>query len=206
MKIIAVTDRKNSLRPFEEQMEMISSAGVDMIVLREKDLSPGEYLRLAEKVLRVCEKYGTEFCVNTFADAAEKLGAKTVWIPYGDFDREKLRRFRTGVSVHSYEEGISAAEKGADFIVYGNVFETSCKPGKPAKGLSELKILSGLDIPVYAIGGIDLSNAGSVKEAGAGGICMMSGFMRSPDPRSLAESLRKIRWYNIRYIGYMIQY
>lgn len=38
MKIISVTDRKNCIRPLEEQVELICKAGVDMVVLREKDM------------------------------------------------------------------------------------------------------------------------------------------------------------------------
>ncbi|MBQ4185064.1 MAG: thiamine phosphate synthase, partial [Clostridiales bacterium] len=53
--IIAVTSRELCPRPLWEQIPRIREAGITRVILREKDLSAGEYLALAEKVLRACE-------------------------------------------------------------------------------------------------------------------------------------------------------
>ena len=192
MDIVAVTDRKQSVRPFLEQIERIAAGRPDMIVLREKDLSKGDYKRLAVSVMEICSRHGVEFCINTHADIAAELGAGTVWVPYPEFiGNGRPRIGNVGVSVHSVEEALNAVSKGADFLVYGNVFTTSCKPGKPAAGFSVLDtIAERTDVPVYAIGGIDKDNATLMKGHGQKGICMMSGFMTSDDPAALIEELR----------------
>ncbi|MBO4763613.1 MAG: thiamine phosphate synthase, partial [Candidatus Methanomethylophilaceae archaeon] len=78
------------------------------------------------------------------------------------------------------------------FLVYGNVYETACKPGKPAKGLSEMRrLIERVDVPVYAIGGIGPGNIAEVRNAGASGACLMSGLMRAEDPALAVENLRR---------------
>jgi thiamine-phosphate diphosphorylase len=73
-----------------------------------------------------------------------------------------------GVSVHTPEEASAAEAAGADFVVFGPVFDT---PGKTAVGLEPLRHLTAvLKIPVLAIGGITNENIPLVLEAGGAGI------------------------------------
>lgn len=194
MKVVAVTDRKQSVRPFLEQIELIASTGADMIVLREKDLSAEEYSELASKVKEICDRHGTVLCINSFTDVAEDIGAECVWIPYPEFIKNGRSSIpNVGVSVHSLEEAENALSLNADFLVYGNVFETTCKPGKEAKGFDELRHISVLsDVPVYAIGGINPSNMQSVHDCGVDGVCMMSEFMKAEDPALLVSKARNL--------------
>ncbi len=192
MDIVAVTERGLCRIPFIEQIEKIVSAGADMVVLREKDLDPVGYRELALRVKQICDARGTVFCVNTFADVASEIGADTVWIPYGMLignGRPSIPK--VGVSVHSLEEALGAESAGADFLVYGNVFETSCKPGKEAQGFRELDaIADSVRIPIYAIGGIDADNASLLRSHKVRGICLRSAFMTSEDPGELVRELR----------------
>ncbi len=192
MDIVAVTDRKHSVRPFLEQVERIAAGKPDMIVLREKDLPKEDYRELASTVKEICSEHGVEFCINTHADIAAELGVGTVWIPYPDFiENGRPSIAKVGVSVHTVGEALGAEAGGADFLVYGNIFETSCKPGKAAAGLSDFDVIvEKVNIPVYAIGGINRDNASLVRGHGQKGICVMSGFMSSPEPETLVEELR----------------
>ena len=192
MEIVAVTERGLSVRPFIEQMMKVASSGVDMVVLREKDLTAWDYRGLAVAVKNMCDANGVTFCVNTFDDIASNIGADTVWIPYRkliDNGRPSIRK--VGVSVHSLEEARNAEFHGADFLIYGNVFETSCKPGKEAKGFAELdSIAKTVRIPVYAIGGIGTENASLLKSHNVRGICLRSAFMTAQEPAELVQKLR----------------
>ncbi len=193
MKIISVTDRKNCVRPLEEQVELICRAGADMVVLREKDLPPEDYLALADRIRKICARYETEFCVNTFTDIARDLGVGTVWVSFSGIICSGRPDFpNVGVSVHSVGEVDVAENLGAGFIVFGNVFESTCKPGKPAAGLEELsRICTKSSVPVYAIGGMDPENSGAAVAAGAEGICMMSGLMTADDPADVIRRTRR---------------
>ena len=72
-----------------------------------------------------------------------------------------------------------AQQLGASYITAGHIFATDCKKGLPPRGLGFLKdICRRVDIPVYAIGGITEENMVSALEAGAEGVCIMSGLMK----------------------------
>ena len=193
MIIVSVTDRKGCVRPLLEQAELIAAAGADMIVLREKDLPEDELLDMAASLKEICRRHRTEFCMDSPADVARAAGAETVWLPFRAFMESGRPCFRkVGVSVHSLEEGLQADGLGADFLVYGNVFETACKPGKPAKGLEEMETLAkAAKAPVYAIGGIGPGNIAMVRDRGASGACLMSGLMKSEDPTATILGLRR---------------
>ncbi len=76
-----------------------------------------------------------------------------------------MKSFLIGVSTHSLESAREARDGGADFVVFGPVFETESKRAfGPPQGLEKLReVTTALQgFPVLAIGGITLDNAESV--------------------------------------------
>lgn len=70
-------------------------------------------------------------------------------------------------------------KKGADFLIAGHIFQTDCKKDLAPRGVKFLtEIVSNVEIPVYAIGGINPQNEHLIYECGANGICIMSGYMK----------------------------
>jgi len=70
-----------------------------------------------------------------------------------------------------------AADEGADYLVFGPVFETASHPGRPARGLEALaEVAAAVPIPVLAIGGIDAERARACREAGAAGFAAIGYF------------------------------
>ena len=194
--IIVVTDRKISVvRDFLDQIEAIAEASPDMIILREKDLSDAEYKYLAVECQRICSYQNVRFCVNTFLKAAESINNGRIQVSFGTFTAsiDRLKKFEEiWVSVHSIIEAVVAEKMGATHLIYGNVFETSCKPGVEGKGLKELReVCLAVRIPVFAIGGIDLNTAGKAIGSGCTGVCVRSLFMQSKDPSATMEELKE---------------
>ncbi len=186
-KRICVTDRRLVRGDFFRQLERILALPVDnrpdALILREKDLSTDLYQRVSVRVLSLCREHGVCCIFNGHGDLARKLGAGGVQLSFSTYMESPVDNFvdipLIGVSVHSQEEAEAAAARGADYLVYGHVFATDCKPGLPPRGLAALReICLGVSIPVYAIGGIGSENAGLCRQAGAAGVCMMSGYMR----------------------------
>lgn len=193
---IAVTNRKLCSRPLEEQMERVCALGPAAVILREKDLTPEEYGRLGEKVLKICRAFGVDCMYHTFAEEAVKAGVRRIHLPLGTFEAlagggdkppaPKGSRFRDqfdciGVSVHSVEEALRAQALGAAYVTAGHIYATDCKKGAPPRGLAFLEeVCRAVDIPVWAIGGIGLDGGqlAEVKARGAAGACVMSGMMR----------------------------
>ncbi|MCD8294017.1 MAG: thiamine phosphate synthase [Clostridia bacterium] len=188
-RLICVTDRLSVSEGNEEvflsRIREIASSRVDAIILRERDLSPQKYMALAEKVLDICRRKGMPCILHKYLPQAKALGAQYVHLSVPalrETAQEELACFKAfGVSCHSPEEARYAQMRGASYILAGHVYDTSCKLGTPGRGLTYLKeMCSCVDIPVYAIGGISPDKVPDVLEAGASGICSMSGFMTAP--------------------------
>jgi len=193
--IIAVTDRTISVSDLPEQVEAIASSSPDMIILREKDLSENEYAELAAKCLHICDKYNIKFCVNSFIGVAGRIGIARIQLPFLSFmdNNDALTQFQeVWVSVHSLSEATEAERLGATHLIYGNIFETTCKPGADGRGVKELAdICASVNVPVFAIGGIDKDNIKMVIDAGCKGVCIRGSLMTSKDPRMIIDELRK---------------
>jgi thiamine-phosphate pyrophosphorylase len=103
-----------------------------------------------------------------------------------------------GVSTHSIEEAETAKEGGADFIVFGPVFQTLSKPTYGnAVGIEALaKAISQVaPLPVLALGGVDLDKVGKCANVGAAGVAAITMF---DEPDRLVDIAREVR---ARYKG-----
>lgn len=178
------------------RIETIAACHPAGIVLREKDLSPAEYMALAQRVMEICRNHGVNCILHSFADAALALQAEAIHLPLPvlrELPPEKRERFRfRGASCHSVSQAREAEELGCTYITAGHVFETDCKKGLPGRGLPFLEQVCGaVSVPVYAIGGISPENMAQVRRAGAAGACLMSSLMVSGDVAGLLRSMEK---------------
>lgn len=183
-KLVCVTARKLCGDDFIKRLEKISK-NCDLIILREKDLTEEEYFSLGEKFLNVCSNDRATLVLHCFWKKALELHHDKIHLSLKDFRENPVVREKfslVGVSVHSLEEAKEAEALGADYVTAGHIFETDCKKGLKGRGLEFLRQVSqGVSIPVYAIGGISAENMEPVREAGANGVCIMSGFMKADD-------------------------
>lgn len=192
-KIICVTNRSICQGDFLERIDAIGKQEPesngrlrpDVLILREKDLSEGEYEKLAGSVLAVCEKNQLPCILHGFPKVARKLHYPAIHLPLPLLRKltKKERTFFTelGASCHSVEEAREAESLGCTYITAGHIFETDCKKGLPGRGLEFLEnVCRSVSIPTYAIGGIGQANIKAVRQAGAAGACIMSGFMKKP--------------------------
>ena len=178
--VIAVTNRKLCRDDFVIRVRSIMDAEPYVAVLREKDLTDYEYLKLAEEIIAGNDKYRRVISLNRPRTAAA-LGVVNVHLTISDISKNgRPSGFeRVGVSVHSPEEAVAAERLGADYLIAGHIYETECKAGLAGRGLAFLKeVCDNTCLPVYAIGGMTPDRLPGVLEAGAKGACMMSGFMK----------------------------
>ena len=154
----------------------------DMLILREKDLSEDEYYELAKKVKPMCDKAGVELVIHTYVNVAKKLGVKSIHLPLDKYimltEEDKQLFDNIGTSVHSLDDLEKAISMGANYVLAGHIYDTDCKKGLPGRGLEFLQeICSNVRVPVIAIGGINMDRLKEVKDVGASGAAIMSGYM-----------------------------
>ena len=198
-KIMCVTNRHICQEDFVERIEGIAKSGVEAIILREKDMTSEEYEALAGKVIDICAKNNTMCILHNFTHVADRLSWDAIHLPMGvlrSLDEAKRRSYRIlGASCHSVDEAVEAESLGCTYITAGHVFVTDCKKGLEPRGVGFLgNVCKAVNIPVYGLGGINENNAPEVIEAGAEGVCIMSGFMSCPEPAEYIGRLtRKLR-------------
>jgi thiamine-phosphate pyrophosphorylase len=158
--------------------------GVDYIQLREKDLSAHDLELLAREIVQLRtenSKLNTGVLINTRTDIALACGANGVHLRSDDISPAEVRaiwshsgagtRATIGVSCHTRAEVACAAEGGADFAVFGPVFEKYKAGGSTRPtGLEVLHEACQEKIPVIALGGVTLENASVCIQAGAAGL------------------------------------
>ena len=98
-----------------------------------------------------------------------------------------------GISTHAPEQAIKAQNDGADYIGVGPIFTTPTKQGVKAVGFEYLNWVSkNINIPYFAIGGIDINNCKEVIQNGAKRIAAVRAIMNSDSPENSAKEFIKI--------------
>ncbi|KEK24207.1 thiazole tautomerase TenI [Bacillus gaemokensis] len=191
----------NGQMTFEEltNVAMQIESEIDYLHIREREKSTKELYEGVEGLLKRSFP-ASKLVINDRIDIAILLNIPRVQLGYRSANvrsvKEKFSYLHVGYSVHSLEEAIVAFKNGADSLVYGHVFPTSCKKGVPARGLEEISDMARrLTIPITAIGGITPENTGEALMAGVSGIAVMSGIVSDNEPyeqaRLYKETIRK---------------
>jgi thiamine-phosphate pyrophosphorylase len=158
--------------------EAAVSAQISLVQIREKNLSARLLYELVTRAAEITRGSLTRLLVNDRFDVALAAGADGVHLTSASLPAHVVRKicgpeFLIGASTHSLEAAREARDSGADFVVFGPVFETDSKRAYgPPQGLDKLQQVAGQlqGFPVVAIGGITLDNAESCFAAGASGI------------------------------------
>jgi thiamine-phosphate pyrophosphorylase len=183
--------------------------GVDLIQLREKDLSTRELEALARAAVRIVRENSrpgtnnreltTRLLLNSRTDIAIACGADGVHLRSDDISLSEVRRIWdearhpvravVSVSCHSAAEVARAASESADFAVFAPVFEKKDAPLASPAGLYGLREACRQKIPVLALGGITLKNARTCLDVGAAGIAAIRLFQEN----DIAEAVPRLR-------------
>jgi thiamine-phosphate pyrophosphorylase len=144
--------------------------GAIAIQLREKDVEARELYELALGLRPICTRFGAPLIVNDRVDVALAAGADGTHLSSTSFAiadaRTLLGPFRLiGISTHHVDEVTGGAGNGADFAVFGPVYDPLSKGAYgPAKGLSALTeaVNAAKGMPLYALGGISQSRVAEI--------------------------------------------
>jgi thiamine-phosphate pyrophosphorylase len=180
-----VTDRlRLASGTLAERAREMARAGLDVVQVREKDLTDRALAALVREVRAAIAGTSARLLVNSRPDVAFACGADGVHLPEAGLPVGEVKRaFPTlvvGASCHSIDAARRAEDAGADFVLLGPIFPPS---GKPAQvlGLPALRAaVSALRVPVHAIGGMTPRRAAEVAAAGGRGVAGIAAFLDGP--------------------------
>lgn len=165
-----------------------------MVQLRHKMLARGELLTLARQVREVTRD--VLFIVNDYVDIALLSEADGVHLGPDDVSVAAARRIAgerliIGASASTVDAARTAVLAGAGYLGSGPAFATPIKAEKRVIGPAGIKaIAKAVDVPVFAIGGIDATNINEVIAAGVRRVCVIRAVGDAADPEAAARRLR----------------
>ena len=198
LSLYLVTDKSDDVEKFLKTIEEGIKGGVTVVQIREKTADTLDFYNLALKVKEITTKYNVPLIINDRVDVALAIDADGVHVGQSDMPCEVTRKLVgpdkiVGVSAATIEEAKKAQEDSADYIGTGAVFPTQTKDDAPKITKKDLKeIVDSIDIPVVAIGGINLSNAYELNDTGIAGLSVVSAIMSSENPKKSSEKLLNI--------------
>ncbi len=177
----------------------LKSGAIDAVQLRDKASTARALLAAAGALRTATRAAGARLLINDRIDVALACEADGVHLPGRSCAVGEARALLgpgrlIGVSTHAPDEVAAAAAAGADFAVFGPVFDTPSKRafGAPqgVDALRRARDAAGA-LPLLAIGGIDATTAAAVRAAGADGIAVIRAILAAADPAAAATALRR---------------
>jgi len=184
-------DLKN--KSHELLAEKACEGGARWIQLRIKD-KPYEYwLTTAEKVKNICDRYQAELIINDHVQIARQIGAAGVHLGQTDMHPNDARKILgsnaiIGGTANTFEELKAHVERGVDYIGLGPFRYTTTKLNlSPVIGIEGYKTLlkkcadENIQVPVIAIGGIEVADIHEILQTGVYGIAISSAISFAKD-------------------------
>jgi thiamine-phosphate pyrophosphorylase len=171
--------------------------GVDIVQLREKNLSDDVRVDLARVMVPICRDFGVPFIMNDSAELAHAVGADGVHVGQDDDSVARCRELLgpdaiIGLSTHVDQEFDEGLLEPVTYLSAGPIVETPTKEGRPGTGVdyaSRAQARSAL--PVFVTGGVTDQNVGELVAQGLRHFVVVRFLTESTDPEKSARSLRQ---------------
>lgn len=196
IRLYLILDRDvNSYEELFEIAQKAMDAGVDIIQLRDKKGTTRDILDFSRRIREVTLGR-IPFIINDRVDLALVSCSSGVHLGQNDMPLEKARKLMgekalIGVSCQTLEHAQKAERGGADYIGFGSVFETLTKPERQPLSKDLLKkVFEDIKIPIFAIGGIDLSNLDELMAIGVDRIAVCRAICQADDVTQAVEQFK----------------
>jgi thiamine-phosphate pyrophosphorylase len=175
-------------RSLTDVLQESATAGARLFQYRNKSASMKEAYAEALLLRKVALDAGVTFIVNDRCDLALAVDADGVHLGQEDLPLDLARKVMgpdklIGISTHNLNQVREATAGKPDYLGFGPIFKPGSKQDHdPVVGLEGLRAMRGLtSLPVFAIGGIQIDQAGEVTRTGANGVAIISAILKAPD-------------------------
>jgi hydroxymethylpyrimidine kinase / phosphomethylpyrimidine kinase / thiamine-phosphate diphosphorylase len=187
---------------YTKQVETVCAAGVKILQLRVKDCNYNEFLSLAREIKQITDKYGVILIINDNPEIANLIDAHGVHLGINDMSPAEARKILgkgkiIGGTSNTFKRVLEISSD-VDYLGIGPFRFTQTKKNlSPVLGIEGYRNIlkqmkdSGINIPVYAIGGIVRNDFSLLMETGIHGIAVSSVIANSSDITETTKELIK---------------
>ncbi|MBC8370273.1 MAG: thiamine phosphate synthase [Planctomycetes bacterium] len=196
-KLCLLLSRDLCTLPVADVLHQALAGGVDLVQLREKEMTPREFCEYAQPLVDICKAKHVKVVVNDSVECAMAVDADGVHLGQEDMPVAIARKLLgdeklIGLSTHNVEQAEDAVCSGADYIGFGPIYPTPTKGYLRGLGPEQLLLVrTGCDLPILAIGGINVNNAEMVPRFA--GMAVSSVICGSADPLNICRQLSQSR-------------
>jgi len=181
-----------------EFVRAVCDAGVDIVQLRDKELSDGPLLERAVVAREAAHAAGALFVLNDRPDLAVACDADGVHVGQDDMPAAEARHIvgpdaLLGLSTHAPQELARSASEPVDYISAGPVEPTPTKPGRPGTGLGYVRLAAARSRhPFFVTGGVSPATLPTIAGAGATRFVVVRALTEAGDPAAVTAELRRL--------------
>lgn len=160
---------------FFQALEKQLSEGLQLLQIREKQLSQPDLLRITSQIRDMAKPYQAKVLINHDIAMAQKLGLAGVHLTSTDLLNldKKPADLMVAASCHNRIELEKATALALDFVTLSPIKETVSHPDATVLGWDKFSaLIANIELPVYGLGGMQISDLGAALTHGARGIAM----------------------------------
>jgi len=176
-------------------------AGVDWVQLRIKDASEDDILTLAYEAKAICKEHNAKLIINDHVDIAKQIKAHGVHLGAQDMSPTEARKILgdkpyIGATANTWEDVQKLCNEPIDYIGLGPFKHTDTKknlsPILGIKGYSNIlnnMIIHDIEMPIIAIGGIEIEDILDIQMTGCYGVAVASLINDSDNKKEIVEGI-----------------
>jgi len=197
--LYAITSEAEDTERLLARVEAALAGGVAAVQYRDKSDDVARRHEQASELVALCHRFGVPLIVNDDLRLADLCDADGVHLGRDDGSVREARiilgkgKFIGASCYQSLELAQAAQAAGADYVAFGSFFPSPTKPAAARASLDLLRDAARLiHVPIVAIGGITLTNAPALLDAGADSLAVLSALFDAPDIRTAAHALNQL--------------
>lgn len=194
-QLYALIDAGQSEEDFLGRLESLCQGDVDVFQLRDRSVDDRALIRRAQVGHAMTRRYDKLLIMNDRADLAVAADVDGVHVGQDELPvsvaREIVGGKLIGVSTHNLDQARQAERDGADYIGCGPVFPSQTKAFDEYTGTDWLtEVAAQVDLPAFAIGGVDLQNVDKIIAAGMRRIAVSGAFRNRDQASNVAQQFK----------------